>query len=90
MEQPALQQGDQPAVQISLTLLQSLGLSQRETEILYWMIRDKTSQEISEILDLSHRTVQKHCENIYEKLEVNNRGAAIVKAFVHLGIIVLD
>jgi DNA-binding CsgD family transcriptional regulator len=77
------------AIEVSLTLLQELGLSPRETEVLYWMIHDKTNQQMGEMLSLSSRTVQKHCENLSKKLGVNNRGAAIVQAFQRLGIISL-
>lgn len=55
-----------------------LGLTSREREILGWVARGKTNLEIAEILWLSPSTVRKHLENIYEKLGVHNRVAAVV------------
>lgn len=54
----------------------SLGLSHRESEILAWVTQGKTNPEISMILGISRRTVQKHLERIYIKLGVENRTAA--------------
>lgn len=76
---------EQTPLDLSLSALQELHLTKREAEILYWIIRDRTNQQISEILILSNRTVQKHCENIYSKLGVNNRAAAILKAIQKIG-----
>lgn len=73
-------------VSLSYSTLKELGLSKRETEIIVWMFRDKSNLEISQILNLSHRTVQKHCENIYSKLDVNNRAAAITKIFQEMAV----
>ncbi len=53
-----------------------LGLSPRESEILGWVTQGKTNPEISMILGISRRTVQKHLERIYIKLGVENRTAA--------------
>lgn len=77
---------EQEPLNLSSAKLQEIGLTNREAEILHWMIRDKSNQEISQILNLSHRTVQKHCENIYSKLGVNNRAASITKVIQKLGI----
>jgi DNA-binding CsgD family transcriptional regulator len=38
--------------------------------------RGKSNRDIAEILELSPRTVNKHLEQIYEKLGVENRTAA--------------
>ena len=58
-----------------------LGLSRREVEILTLVRMGKTSGEIAETLFLSRRTVEKHLENVYCKLGVDNRTAAIAVAF---------
>lgn len=60
--------------------LVALGLSKRETEVLAWVGRGKTNDEIGRILSCSCRTVQKHLERIYVKLGVENRTAAAVVA----------
>lgn len=54
----------------------AFGLSTRESEILQWVAQGKTNPEISMILGISRRTVQKHLERIYIKLGVENRTAA--------------
>jgi DNA-binding CsgD family transcriptional regulator len=58
-----------------------LGLSPREAEILTHVRAGLSSGEIAEVLCLSRRTVEKHLENIYCKLGVENRTAAVTVAF---------
>ena len=51
-------------------------LTPRETEVLSWLAKGKTNRDIAEILGMSHRTVNKHLEHIFEKLGVETRSAA--------------
>src|SRR5450432_83099 len=53
-----------------------LGLTTREGEVLSWLSKGKTNRDIAQILGLSPRTVDKHLEQIYSKLGVENRPAA--------------
>jgi DNA-binding NarL/FixJ family response regulator len=53
-----------------------LGLTTREGEVLGWLAKGKTNRDIAQILGLSPRTVDKHLEQIYAKLGVENRTAA--------------
>ncbi|HEY9455610.1 MAG TPA: response regulator [Bradyrhizobium sp.] len=53
-----------------------LGLTAREGEVLSWLSKGKTNRDIAQILGLSPRTVDKHLEQIYSKLGVENRTAA--------------
>jgi DNA-binding response OmpR family regulator len=53
-----------------------LGLTSREGEVLSWLAKGKTNRDIAQILGLSPRTVDKHLEQIYAKLGVENRTAA--------------
>lgn len=55
-------------------------LTPRETEVLTWLARGKTNRDIAEILGMSHRTVNKHLEHIFEKLGVETRAAAAALA----------
>lgn len=57
-------------------LQKSLPLTKREAEVLMWVANGKTNREIGEILSLSPRTVNKHLEQIYPKIHVDNRAAA--------------
>jgi DNA-binding CsgD family transcriptional regulator len=69
---------------ISLTLL---GLSQRETEVLFWVMQGKDNKAIAKHLDIRLSTVQKHLENIFQKLGVQSRTEAIAQALNKLGIL---
>lgn len=60
--------------------LEPLGISQRQAEVLVWVAQGKTNAEIATILSMSHRTVQKHLERIYQKLGVETRTAAAMRA----------
>lgn len=57
-------------------LVQRLGLSAREAEVLNWLAAGKTNRDIAQILGISPRTVNKHLERIYVKLGVETRAAA--------------
>jgi len=61
-------------------LRQHFSLTQRESEVLLWIAKGKSNRDIGEILGLSARTVNKHLEQIYVKLGVENRASAAVKA----------
>lgn len=61
-------------------LRQSFGLTEREAEVLLWIAHGKSNRDIGEILGLSPRTVNKHLEQIYVKLGVENRASAAVRA----------
>lgn len=56
--------------------LEVLGLSARESEVLFWVAQGKTNPEIALILGIARRTVATHVEHILAKLSVENRGAA--------------
>jgi DNA-binding response OmpR family regulator/DNA-binding CsgD family transcriptional regulator len=57
-------------------LKNNLPITKRESEVLYWVSYGKTSWEISQILSMSPRTVNKHLEQIFKKLGVDNRTSA--------------
>lgn len=54
----------------------ALPVTKREAEVLLWVAHGKTNREIGEILTLSPRTVNKHLEQIYPKIQVDNRSGA--------------
>lgn len=60
--------------------LEKLGLSSREAEILLWVAQGKTNFETGVILNISGATVKKHLEHIYEKLGVEGRNSAAIRA----------
>ena len=61
-------------------LAQRHGLTERESEVLLWISRGKANREISEILGISPRTVNKHLEQIFEKMGIENRASAAAAA----------
>ena len=65
--------------------LQALGLTPREAEVLLWVAQGKTNAEVGLILEMTVATVKKHLEHIFEKLSVENRSAAIIRAIECLG-----
>lgn len=76
--------GDDAAEQ-AVALRQRFQLTAREAEVLLWIARGKANRDIAEILALSPRTVNKHLEQIYTKLGVENRASAAVAATRVLG-----
>jgi DNA-binding CsgD family transcriptional regulator len=62
-----------------------LGLTRREAEILGWISEGRTNVELAAILGVAPSTVKKHLENIYRKLGVENRMAAVQLASVLAG-----
>lgn len=61
-------------------LARELRLTAREAEVLYWLTMGKTNRDISVILSFSPRTVNKHLEQIFQKMGVDNRTSAAVIA----------
>jgi DNA-binding NarL/FixJ family response regulator len=57
-----------------------LSLTRREAEVLLWLCRGKSNRDIGDILGLSPRTVNKHLEQVYTKLGVENRASATALA----------
>ena len=61
--------------------LEALGLTPREAEVMSWVAQGKTNREVGLILGSSARTVDKHLEHIFQKLGVEGRTAAILRAW---------
>jgi len=60
--------------------LRQLGLTPRAAETLLWLAQGKTNSDIATILGITESTVKKHVQEMFEKLGVETRGAAIVRA----------
>lgn len=58
-------------------------LSARELEVLAHVAGGKTNREVAEALSISQHTVGRHLENIFVKLGVRTRAAAIAHAYEH-------
>lgn len=64
----------------SAILQRQLGLTAREAEVLLWLSMGKSNRDIGQILGISPRTVNKHLEQIFVKLGVENRASAAARA----------
>jgi DNA-binding NarL/FixJ family response regulator len=64
----------------AITLQQGFGLTPREADVLLWTARGKSNKDMSEILNISARTVNKHLEQIFIKMGVENRASAAAAA----------
>lgn len=69
-----------PAEQLS----KALGISVREGEALNWLAKGKNNKEIAAILILIPRNVPKRIEQIFKKIEVENRISAAAIALGQL------
>ncbi|MGV0908776.1 response regulator [Martelella sp. FOR1707] len=61
-------------------LAKAFGVTLREAEVLLWIAHGKTNKEIADILAMSPRTVNKHLEQIFNKLMVDKRTSAATMA----------
>jgi DNA-binding NarL/FixJ family response regulator len=80
--------GDEHLLRLSLAeqndesdlLRRQFSLTGREVEVLLWIARGKSNKDISSVLKISPRTVNKHLEQVFEKLGVENRASAAAVA----------
>ena len=54
-------------------------LTKREEEVFSLLIKNNTTKDIAEILDISEKTVRNHISNVMQKLDVINRSNAIIE-----------
>ncbi|MBC7482669.1 MAG: response regulator transcription factor [Rhizobacter sp.] len=65
-------------------LAAAYGLTGRESEVLYWVAYGKINRDVGEILGMSPRTVDKHLQHVFEKLNVETRTAAASMVLKHV------
>lgn len=65
-------------------LAKAFSLTDRESEVLYWVTQGKSNKDLALILGISPRTVNKHLESVFEKMYVENRTSAANKALKEL------
>jgi len=65
------------------------GLSDRELQILTYVVKGASNREIGHALFISEKTVKNHLSSIFRKLEVDDRTQAALKA-VRLKLVQLD
>ena len=63
-------------------------LTNREKEVFLLLIKNNTTSEIAEILNISEKTVRNHISNVIQKLGVKGRAQAVIE-LIRLGNITL-
>ena len=61
-------------------LVEKLGITPREAEVLLWVAQGKSNGDVAGILGMSEKTVKQHLGNIFSKLGLENRNAAAMRA----------
>ena len=56
-------------------------LSDREKQVLHWLVNGYSYKMVAAELFISLETVRSHVKKIYEKLQVNSKSEAVAKAF---------
>lgn len=59
---------------------ETFNLSEREKEVLFYLVKGKSYKLIADSCNISIDTVRSHIRNIYEKLHVHSKGEAVSKA----------
>ena len=54
-------------------------LTKREKDVFMLLIKNKSTKEIAESLNISEKTVRNHISNVMQKLGVNGRASAVVE-----------
>lgn len=57
------------------------GLTKRQTECVYYLMKGKTAKEIANILNRSHRTIEKHLDTLKMIWDCNSKSELLEKAF---------
>jgi DNA-binding CsgD family transcriptional regulator len=67
--------------EIAPLIVQSYGLSSRESELLRLIARGLSTREIAQICHISTETVQDHCKSIFDKVGVRIRRELVAQLF---------
>lgn len=76
----ASQVGFKPDYSSPEPLREGLGLTTREAEVLLWVAQGKSNADIGMILGMSEKTVKQHLGSVFQKLGVEGRNAATLRA----------
>lgn len=69
--------------------MNAVSLTERETEVLSLLVQGATSKEMAARLFVSKRTIDFHLNNLYVKLDVNNRVSAM-RVAIRLGFVPVE
>lgn len=73
-------QGFNPDFSSAAPLQRELALTPRESEVLLWVTQGKSNLDVATILGMSDKTVKQHLGSIFQKLGVEGRNAASLRA----------
>jgi len=65
---------------ITPELFAGAGFTPRESDVLYWLTRGKSNAEISQVMRVRGDSVSRHLHAIYDKMGVENRVSATIRA----------
>jgi DNA-binding NarL/FixJ family response regulator len=65
--------------------LRVLGLTERESEVLLWVAQGKSNADVATILGMGEKTVKQHLGSVFQKIGVEGRTAATLRALEILG-----
>lgn len=61
-------------------LQRALAITGREADVLLWVSQGKSNGDIATILEMSEKTVKQHLSSVFQKIGVESRTAATVRA----------
>ena len=72
--------GSAPPAQPAPPAIPGNVLTERESDVIFYIAQRMSDKEIAQILHVSVRTIHKHSRNIYQKLHVSSRREAVIAA----------
>ena len=61
-------------------LIRAFTITPREAEVLLWVAQGKSNGDVASILDMSEKTVKQHLGSVFQKIGVESRTAASLRA----------
>ncbi len=74
------QGGFNPDFSSHLPLQKAMLLTPREAEVLLWVAQGKSNGDVATILEMSEKTVKQHLGSVFQKIGVESRTAASLRA----------
>jgi DNA-binding CsgD family transcriptional regulator len=75
------------ASELAIDTFRQIGLTKRQSEILFYLTQGKTNKEIAQQLGRDATTIKKHLDGIYAALQVSGRIEAVAAAYTKLGML---
>ena len=68
-------------LEVASLILQAYGLTKREGEVVRLVLHGLDTEQIAEVLRLSHYTVQDHLKSIFDRVGVSSRKEVVARIF---------